>query len=529
VAEHRVVEAALVVGGGEPEEHRAPASELVQRRPFHAAQHDTGTVGGRRPSVATCGPGNPSGPIIVPMSWLGRLALPPGIGASGSALAGPAMTALRSAIARIAAIIRCVGMAYVVLQVIIWHPFFAADPWRLAGPAAAVLWAVAVVAYLRGHWPVWQLAALDSGVYVTLALAAGGCVPPATRGEAANWLFIAMTSQLVVPAWFAPTAVSVPLISASAAAYSASTLLAAGAVSGDSMPVATGALLLAAATIHWSGRQLLYRRATRADVALAAADRDARDQYVVLSRNIERREHERLLHDTVLNTLTALARGGSAEAAGVAGRCQHDVTLMEAALSDPGGLAAVTDKPFGGLLAGVAAVIAEQQARGLVIHFEVTSDVLAAASVPGENGIPRRSESEGTLIVPAAVACAIAHAVREALANVAVHAGTREAWVEVGLAAAGGEAAPGGEAAAPGGLQVTVRDSGAGFDPDRVDPARLGLRRSITERIADWGGWASIQSAPGEGTVVSLRWPAPTQLSQAAVAGHSSAQPGLPW
>jgi len=41
-----------------------------------------------------------------------------------------------------------------------------------------------------------------------------------------------------------------------------------------------------------------------------------------------------------------------------------------------------------------------------------------------------------------------------------------------------------------------------------VDPARLGVRRSITERVEDWGGSAWVRSAPGEGTTVSLCWPA---------------------
>ena len=55
---------------------------------------------------------------------------------------------------------------------------------------------------------------------------------------------------------------------------------------------------------------------------------------------------------------------------------------------------------------------------------------------------------------------------------------------------------------------MTVRDTGAGFDPGRLDPARLGVRQSITERVEDWGGSASVQSAPGEGTMVRLSWPA---------------------
>src|SRR5205085_11468847 len=68
---------------------------------------------------------------------------------------------------------------------------------------------------------------------------------------------------------------------------------------------------------------LFRSRAAEADAALAEADRAASEQYVILSRNIERREHERLLHDTVLNTLTALARAGPGDAAGVVSRCRR--------------------------------------------------------------------------------------------------------------------------------------------------------------------------------------------------------------
>jgi signal transduction histidine kinase len=67
--------------------------------------------------------------------------------------------------------------------------------------------------------------------------------------------------------------------------------------------------------------------------------------------------------------------------------------------------------------------------------------------------------------------------------------------------------ASGGDAGVPCRLEVTVRDRGAGFDLDRVDPARLGLRRSIAERTAECGGQAAVWSAPGQGAVVRLSWP----------------------
>jgi hypothetical protein len=278
-------------------------------------------------------------------------------------------------------------------------------------------------------------------------------------------------------------------------------------------------LLIMVAGIHSYGRRTLYRRAATADAALDEADRNAREQYVILSRNIERREHERLLHDTVLNTLTALARAGPGEpgdpddVAGAVNRCRQDVVLIEAALRDP--------DPYGNtagpgdLVHGVRGVAAEMRARGLDVHVEVTG------------GVPA---------IPAPIVTALSNATREALSNVAAHAGTADAWVEVsrigpdGNAGAGqggaGQTGAGQGGPGQGGAQVTVRDQGAGFDPACVDQARLGLRRSIAERVADCGGQASVWSAPGQGTVIRMSWPEPEPGTRGAL---TSAAESSPW
>ena len=177
----------------------------------------------------------------------------------------------------------------------------------------------------------------------------------------------------------------------------------------------SGALLLVVLVIHWTGRSMLYRRAAWADRGFAAADSEAHDQYVVLSRNIERREHERLLHDTVLNTLTAISRGSAGVA--VVARCRHDIALLEHALADPGDAAARPAQGGASLAADVGAVASEMRARGLAVHLE-----LAGTGGPD---------------IPVAVGTALVHATREALANVAAHAGTAEAWVTVTLGRGG--------------------------------------------------------------------------------------------
>jgi signal transduction histidine kinase len=54
---------------------------------------------------------------------------------------------------------------------------------------------------------------------------------------------------------------------------------------------------------------------------------------------------------------------------------------------------------------------------------------------------------------------------------------------------------------------VTVRDLGRGFDPAAVPAGRLGLTRSVRERMAQVDGRAVVESEPGRGTVVRLEWP----------------------
>jgi signal transduction histidine kinase len=398
-------------------------------------------------------------------------------GPAGRDSAGPAAATLHTVAMRTAAMVRSIGIGYVLVQLIIWRTFFTAQPARLSGPLIAVASAgVVVLALCRGRAG-WRLATADSAVCVLLALGAGWCVPPVIRGDTASWLYIALVVQVIVPAWFAPGWLAGLLGLASAAGFWGGVRLT-GAAGGTS-PAAAAAFLLSVTVAVWWGYQVLYRRAARADAALARADQESREQYVLLSRSAERREHERVLHDTVLNTLTALARLGSGAVAEVAGRCWHDVTLVEHLLGTAGGPAQAGHQPLGDLRTGLDAVASEMRSRGLVVHVGAEP---AGAAGPA---------------LPAPVCTALAQAVREALANVLSHAGTGEAWVDIAAA----------DPAAPGGLLVTVRDGGAGFDPDQVDPSRLGLRRSIIERTADCGGQAVVRSAPGQGTVVSLSWP----------------------
>jgi PAS domain S-box-containing protein len=87
---------------------------------------------------------------------------------------------------------------------------------------------------------------------------------------------------------------------------------------------------------------------------------------------------------------------------------------------------------------------------------------------------------------------------RELLFNVIKHAGTKEAWVEVGMRDEGL-------------LKAAVSDNGKGFDPAVVAGTRkldgtFGLF-SIRERLSAIGGLAKIQSSLGQGTRVEFTIP----------------------
>lgn len=406
---------------------------------------------------------------------------------SGAPPAGPATAVLIKVVLRIAIMVRLAAVGYVVVQVLIWHDYFLSNLWALWGPIAAMTWGCAVVTYLHHRPPRWPLVCLDTAVYVALATAAGRCVPPDIRGEAASWVFIVVASQFPVLIWFAPRWMSVLGAVATGSAYLVGSLLSQPPHTLRGVqPGAVAVLFVIVVGVHWTGRSMLYRRAARADAALAAADLNARDQYVILSRNIERREHDRLLHDTVLNTLTAIARSGDADA--VRSACRHSIGMLERALSEP--VEPASGQFIGDPVAAIAQIAGEMRARGLNVHLEVVDGAQTGAAGVTDGAGER---------FPVTVARALAHATREALVNVAEHAGTGEAWVAVSVSPP--------RERTHGSVQVTIRDEGAGFDIDRVDLVRLGVRRSIIERVTDVDGSVSVDSAPGKGTVVGLAWP----------------------
>ncbi|WP_246095913.1 sensor histidine kinase, partial [Paenarthrobacter aurescens] len=53
-------------------------------------------------------------------------------------------------------------------------------------------------------------------------------------------------------------------------------------------------------------------------------------------------------------------------------------------------------------------------------------------------------------------------------------------------------------------VSVLISDAGCGFDPESIPLERLGVRRSVVDRMAEVGGRAKVMSTPGRGTTVVL-------------------------
>lgn len=104
----------------------------------------------------------------------------------------------------------------------------------------------------------------------------------------------------------------------------------------------------------------------------------------------------------------------------------------------------------------------------------------------------------------------------EALTNAAKHTGERRA--DLTLARAGDT------------VRLEVRDWGPGFDPAHVTRiTRLGEKlglRLMSERLAALGGDLRVESAPGAGTLVVARVPAPPHVPRRAEEGTGEVQQG---
>ncbi len=190
-------------------------------------------------------------------------------------------------------------------------------------------------------------------------------------------------------------------------------------------------------------------------------------------RQLERARMLRQLHDTVLQTLEAMALSAGTERAEptvalaeLQGMARGEAARLRHALD---GLADHRQAGLADELAGVAAEIAGLGLRTELVVADIDDRGLASGS--------RR---------------ALRDAVREALRNIVKHAGTSQAVVRVDGVTDG----------VHDGVEVVIRDHGTGFTTD--GGYGFGITESIVARLCEVGGRADVQSAPGRGTRVTM-------------------------
>ncbi|MGN8048471.1 sensor histidine kinase [Curtobacterium sp. 22159] len=238
----------------------------------------------------------------------------------------------------------------------------------------------------------------------------------------------------------------------------------------------TGAILgwviIAVVTI-WISRSI--PRVARRIYSIGTAHRAERQ---ASETEAQRRQGARLLHDTVLATLTLLAHSG----VGVSEQAMREQAAEDARLLRHLRLGA-TPQP--------------QQSGDYSLTREEESPLgQTLESVKqrfGRMGLEVSWHGTGQVLLPSNVLDAFLLALGECLENVRRHAGVGEAHVTI---VHDDEM-----------VRAMVTDSGVGFDLTSVSAERLGFKESVVNRLREVGGDAKLFSAPGSGTTVVLEAP----------------------
>jgi signal transduction histidine kinase len=186
---------------------------------------------------------------------------------------------------------------------------------------------------------------------------------------------------------------------------------------------------------------------------------------------VERVQVDAIVHDSVLTTFISAARAYTPEAKALAATMAGNAIgyLRDAAAASPD--------------------------DGTMVRYSTVVDRIVDTAAQMSSPFELRLKSVGTRSMPAHAAETMYSAAVQAMMNSLAHAGDGvDRWVSA-------------RSIPHGGMRVEIGDTGKGFAMEDIASERLGVRVSIIERLANAGGRATIVSAPGEGTVIKLRWP----------------------
>ncbi|GAA1949263.1 sensor histidine kinase [Agromyces allii] len=316
------------------------------------------------------------------------------------------------------------------------------------------------------------------GIAAAVASAAAVVIASAPGIDAANELGIAICASVTAPATsilLIPRRRGVPDMAVGLVA-------ALGAVGYASVVVGGGNLyLMITATVGWAAAVTagswisvaMDRTVERFAVVDAAYDVEHAASVIATRK----RQDARLLHDTVLATLSLVAHGGRGvdpetlrTQANIDSRMLRNLRLTGIADHDSTRFAAPPQEEF-----------------ELGMTFESVRHRFAGL------GLNVNWHGEGRLLLASDRIDALLGAVGECLENVRRHSGVIDADVTV--------------TADDNAVRTMVTDQGAGFDPDAIEHGRLGFAESVVGRLESVGGKVRVFSSPGAGTTVMLEVP----------------------
>jgi signal transduction histidine kinase len=192
----------------------------------------------------------------------------------------------------------------------------------------------------------------------------------------------------------------------------------------------------------------------------------------------QRRQGARLLHDTVLATLTLLAHSGVGVApAALRQQAGEDARLLRqlrlGATPTPQSSGSYNLEPV------------EETALGTTLE--------SVKQRFGRMGLEVSWHGTGQVLLPSDVLDAFLLSLAECLENVRRHSGVTQAHVTITDDATT--------------VRAMVTDSGVGFDLEGIDEDKLGFKESVIGRLREVGGNARLFSSPGSGTTVVLEVP----------------------
>jgi signal transduction histidine kinase len=336
---------------------------------------------------------------------------------------------------------------------------------------------VALIASLSDRW-VWQAHSLVAVLYIVALLSWPFSVTDLRAVPTDNnWLYYLLTVATGTAAIGFSRAIATTYLFVVPIMYGLIRLTPAGG--GSTWQKATldsvYSIILGAAVM------MIITMLRQAAASVDSAQATALERYSFAVRQhateVERVQVDSIVHDSVLTTLLSAARAYTPEAKTLAATMAGNAIghLREAALVVPDDGSTVR-------IDAVARRIADA-ANTIGARFEMRTRLIGARTMPVH---------AGEAVYSAAV---------QAMVNSLQHAGPADSvsrWLSI-------------REVAPTGIEIEIGDSGVGFAVTDVPLERLGLRVSIVDRIANAGGATEVESAPGEGTVVTIRWPRDAQ------------------